>query len=383
MRRDFSQLIDAGVVLVVGAIAIAGAAARAQSSDRPYAVSLAVAAVASLLFRRRAPALTLAISGGLVLALFALDRTAATLAVVAPAAALYSLALVRGRAHIVIGTFAAAAAVVVADVFLAGGHPHTLTLQTISHAALVAVPVLAGEALRNHRSNVRLLLERAELAERTREEEAQRRAEQERLRIARELHDVVAHTLTTINVQAGVAKHLLDREPGHAEGALATIESASHDALQELRAILGVLREPADGAAPLAPAPDLDAIPTLIEQARTDGSSLDLEIEGEPPEQLPEALQLAAYRIVQESLTNWRRHAAGTPATVAFSYSGDRLAITIENPTVNGHSGATVAGAGIVGMRERAAAVGGTLEVGEADGHFRVDAELPYRPSAA
>ena len=216
MRRDFSQLIDAGVVLVVGAIAIAGAAARAQSSDRPYAVSLAVAAVASLLFRRRAPALTLAISGGLVLALFALDRTAATLAVVAPAAALYSLALVRGRAHIVIGTFAAAAAVVVADVFLAGGHPHTLTLQTISHAALVAVPVLAGEALRNHRSNVRLLLERAELAERTREEEAQRRAEQERLRIARELHDVVAHTLTTINVQAGVAKHLLEREPGHA-----------------------------------------------------------------------------------------------------------------------------------------------------------------------
>ena len=150
-----------------------------------------------------------------------------------------------------------------------------------------------------------------------------------------------------------------------------------------MRAILGVLREPADGAAPLAPAPDLDAIPTLIEQARTDGSSLDLEIEGEPPEQLPEALQLAAYRIVQESLTNWRRHAAGTPATVAFSYSGDRLAITIENPTVNGHSGATVAGAGIVGMRERAAAVGGTLEVGEADGHFRVDAELPYRPSAA
>src|SRR5438034_1338010 len=114
-------------------------------------------------------------------------------------------------------------------------------------------PVLAAEALRNRRSYIQLLLERLELAERTREEEAQRRAGQERLRIARDLHDVVAHTLTTINVQAGVAAHLADREPDRAGSALAAIEAASHDALDELRAILGVLRE-ADGAEiPLEP----------------------------------------------------------------------------------------------------------------------------------
>lgn len=379
MRRDVSQLIDAGVIAVVGAIAIAGAAARAQPSDRPYAIALAVASVAALLLRRRAPAVALAVSSGFVLVLFALDRSAATLAVVAPAAALYSLALVRGRAHIIIGTFLAAAGVVIADVFLAGGHPHTLTLQTISHAALVAVPVLAGEALRNHRTNVRLLLERAELAERTREEEAQRRVEQERLRIARELHDVVAHTLTTINVQAGVAKHLLEREPRHAEGALGTIESASHDALQELRAILGVLRDNSDGQAPLAPAPNLDALPALIEQARATGSKLDLEVDGERPESLPEALELAAYRIIQESLTNWRRHAPGSPARVALDYASNRLAITVENPTINGHARAPVDGAGVVGMRERAATVGGTLRVTRIGGRFRVDAELPYQ----
>src|SRR5919204_597167 len=102
---------------------------------------------------------------------------------------------------------------IVADVFFVGGHGHILTLQTFGHAALVAVPVLAAEALRNHRSYVRLLLERLELAERTREEEAQHRAEQERLRIARDLHDVVAHTLTTINVQAATAAELFDRDP--------------------------------------------------------------------------------------------------------------------------------------------------------------------------
>jgi signal transduction histidine kinase len=330
-----------------------------------------------LVLRRRAPAVTLALSGGLVLALFAVDRAAGTIAVVAPAAALYSLALVRGRGHIVVGAVAAAAAVIVADTFLAGHHGHGLTLQTLGHAALVAVPVFAAEALRNHRAYVRLLLERLELSERTREEEARRRAEQERLRIARDLHDVVSHTLTTINVQAGVAKHLLERNPGNAESALATIESASHDALQELRAILGVLRNPGDGDAPLDPAPGLADIDTLIEQARSSGDEVEFRTEGERPERVADAVQLAAFRIVQESLTNSRRHARGAPAVVTLAYTLDRLRLTIENPTANGHDDAN--GTGILGMRERAAALGGTLAVGRRHGRFRVAAELPYR----
>src|SRR5262249_16557146 len=165
----------------------------------------------------------LAASGGLVLALFAVDHAAGPVAVVAPAIALYSLALWRGRMQLVVALGAAAAAALVAELFLSGHNANALTLQTAAHVALVAVPVLAAEALRNRRAYVRLLLERLEQAERTREDEAQRRAEQERLRIARDLHDVVAHTLTTINVQAGRPAHLLDRDPGNARSALPTI----------------------------------------------------------------------------------------------------------------------------------------------------------------
>jgi signal transduction histidine kinase len=380
VRRDLSRLIDAAVLLLVGAIAIVGAGVRAEAAHRPLALALAVAASAVLVLRRRAPVLTLALSGAAVLALFAVDRAAGTITVVAPAAALYSLALLRGRGHIVLGAVAAAAAVIVADTFLAGHHGHGLTLQTLGHAALVAIPVLAAEALRNHRSYVRLLLERLELAERTREEEAQRRAEQERLRIARELHDVVAHTLTTINVQAGVAKHLLERQPEHAEGALATIEQASHEALQELRAILGVLRERGEEDAPLTPAPDLATVEALVEQARA-GGEVRLQFVGERPERIPEAVQLAAYRIVQESLTNSRRHAPGAAAEITIAFVGDRLRLTIENAAANGYdSGLT--GTGIVGMRERALALGGTLDAGRHDGRFRVCAELPYASAA-
>ena len=379
MRRDLSHAIDAAVLLFVGAVAVVGAGVRADAANRPLALGLAVTASAVLAFRRRVPVVTLVASGGLVLALFAVDHAAGTIAVVAPAAALYSLALVRGRGHIVIGALAAAAAVVVAEVFLNGGHAHALTLQTVGHAALVAIPVLAAEALRNHRSYVRLLLERVELAERTREEEAQRRAEQERLRIARDLHDVVAHTLTTINVQAGVAKHLLARDRGDTEAALATIESASHEALRELRAILGVLRDTDNAGSPLEPAPGLASVEVLIERARSGGSDIDLQIEGEQPERVPVAVQLAAFRIIQESLTNSRRHAPGSPAEITIAYTPECLRVTIENPTVNGHDGAGRDGTGIAGMRERTAALGGSLNAGRRGGRFRVAAELPYQ----
>src|SRR5262245_40978787 len=268
---------------------------------RPLALALALAAAMTLALRRSAPTATLAITGALVLALFAVDHAAGSVAVIAPAIALYSLALSRGRVHLVAAVVAAAAAVMVADVFLAGRHPYALTLQTAAHVALVAVPVLAAEALRNRRSYVQLLLERVELAERTSEAEAERRAEQERLRIARVVHDVGAHTLTTISVQAGVAAHLLDRDVSPARKALATIEPASHEALDELRAILGVLRE-RNGTVPLDPSPGLDSLGALVARFRESGDEVRLDVDGTPPERVPDAVQLAAFRIVQESL---------------------------------------------------------------------------------
>src|SRR5919197_737599 len=345
---------------------------RSEASMRPLALALGLAAAAALVLRRRAPTAALAVSGGLVLTLFALDHAAGAVAVIAPAVALYSLALSRGRVHLVAAVVAAAAAVAVADIFLAGHHAHALTLQTAAHVALVAFRVRAAGALRNRRSYIQLLLERLELAERTREEEAQRRAEQERLRVARDLHDVVAHTLTTINVQAGVARHLLGRQPEHAEGALATIEGASHEALQELRAILGVLREPGDEIPPLAPTPNLAAVEELIEQARS-GGEVRFRVLGERPDPLPQAVQLAAYRIVQESLTNTRRHAPGAPAEVTVAFDDDLLRVTIENAawSGDGSSAAGEGGTGIIGMRERAIAIGGTLEAGRRGDCFR------------
>src|SRR6266511_925280 len=174
MKHDGSHPLDAAVLVLVGALIGVGVAVRADASTRPLALALGLAAAAALTLRRRAPTATLAVSGGLVLALFAVDHAAGAVAVIAPAIALYSLALTRGRIHLVAAVVGVAVAVVIAEIFLAGGHAHALTLQTATHVALVAIPLLAAEALRNRRYYVQLLLERLELAERTREEEAQR-----------------------------------------------------------------------------------------------------------------------------------------------------------------------------------------------------------------
>jgi signal transduction histidine kinase len=193
VKHDRSHIGDAVIVAWVVVVIAVGVAVRADPSTRPLALTLGLAAGAVLVLRRRAPTATFAISGALVLVLFAVDSTAGAIAVIAPAVALYTLALSRGRIHLAVAVAAAAAAVVLADLFLAGGHG-TLTLQTAAHVSLVAIPVLAAEALRNRRAYIQVLLERLEQAEREREEELERRAQQERLRIARDLHDVVAHT---------------------------------------------------------------------------------------------------------------------------------------------------------------------------------------------
>jgi signal transduction histidine kinase len=377
--RRHQRLLDAAVPVVTGGVAVAGVVSPHHAQPRPLTLALAVAAAAVLIARRRAPLATLAISGALVLALLMVDHAAAAGAVFAPAVALYSVGLTRGRTHQVAAGLAAVAAVVVADIFLAGDNAITW-FATVGHAALVAVPLLAAEAVRNRRSYVALLLERLELAERTREEEARRRVEQERLRIARDLHDAVAHALTTINVQAGVAAHLLEQNPANARAALRTIEGASHEALDELRAIVGILREDGEHA-PLNPAPTLDAVGELVEQTRAVGLDVSLDVGGERPRRLPDAVQRAAYRIVQESLTNARRHAAGAPVRVGLSFEPDRLLVTVENGTGATSNGNTGAGVGVTGMQERAAAVGGILRATSSRNGFCVTAELPYRPT--
>lgn len=374
------HLFDAAVLAVVGVVVGVGVGVRADGDSRPLALALGLGAAAALVARRRAPVVALAISGGLVLALFAFDPAAGAAAVLAPAVALYSLVFTRGRIYQIGAALASAGAVIAAE-RLAG---HTITFQTVAHVTLVAVPLLAAEWLRTRRAYIRLLLERLEISERTREEEGRHRVEQERLRIARELHDVVAHTLTTINVQSGVARHLLDRDRQHTRAALSTIEDASRDALDELRAIVGVLRE-RTSVAPLEPAPTLEDIGRLIERSRSAGVEVSFAIRGDPPQHLSDAVELAAFRIVQESLTNVRRHAPGAATHVSLSFETEWLQIAIENAVAKTPNGAGVTtngrtpGVGIIGMRERAEAIGGRLDAAPCPSGFRVTARLPYR----
>ena len=240
---------------------------------------------------------------------------------------------------------------------------------------LVASFVL-GEVSRSRRQYLEQLEQRALDAERTREEEARRRAGEERLRIARELHDVLAHNISLINVQAGVAVHLLDKQPEQARTALVTISQASKEALRELRATLGVLRQ-VDEDEPRTPVPGLVGLPELLERAESAGITVDVTTSGEP-RSLNGATDLAAYRIIQESLTNVARHSGSQQATVAIEYGSDDVVISIDDHGARLPVEPLTIGNGLTGMRERASAVGGELRAGpRPDGGFRVWARLP------
>ncbi|MEU9916998.1 sensor histidine kinase [Streptomyces sp. NPDC051001] len=230
----------------------------------------------------------------------------------------------------------------------------------------VAIVALAELARTRREQWVRERVERAQAA--------RRRADEERLRMARELHDVLAHSISVINVQAGVGLALLDSDPEQARTALTTIKAASKEALGEVRQVLDSLRTPGD--APRAPAPGLDRLPELVEQAASAG--LTVEIEGEAPELAP-GTDLAAFRIVQEALTNVVRHSGSRHARVHLAHDEGttlRLRIDDDGPATGADAGGS--GNGLAGMRERAAALGGTIEAGpRPDGGFRVLAVLP------
>jgi signal transduction histidine kinase len=239
-----------------------------------------------------------------------------------------------------------------------------------------------GMAIGSRRAYIRATEERAIQAERTREEEARRRVDAERLRIARELHDVVAHTMSMIHVQASAASQQLRDQPDEALAALQAIRSASREGLRELRAILSVLRQ-ADENEPTAPAPGLSQLDELVSATTRAGLPTRVSVQGRP-RRLSPTVDLAAYRIVQESLTNALRHAGPAEATVGLGWSEDELVLRVEdNGGGNAGAPANGSGHGISGMRERAMAVGGSLEAGPGEaGGFRVIARLPLQGAA-
>jgi signal transduction histidine kinase len=213
---------------------------------------------------------------------------------------------------------------------------------------------------------------------RLRQAEAQRLVTEERLRIARELHDVVSHTIATINVQAGVAAHLLDNNgrPEQTREALLAIKSASKEALDELRGILHLLRQ-ADDAEPRDPAPSLEQVDALAQATTRAGLPTVVRIDGEV-RRLSPAVELTAYRVVQEALTNALRYAAGASAQVSLVYEPRRVVVEVVDSGPGLASGTLGTGHGLRGIRERVAAVGGQVEVGpRQEGGFLVRASLP------
>ena len=252
-------------------------------------------------------------------------------------------------------------------------------LAALAIGAWLLVALAAVEGMRGRR-------ERFTQAKRARELQARRQADEERLRIAQELHDVLAHNISLINVRSGIALHLMDEKPEEARTALTAINDASADALREVRSVLGVLRG-TGVQAPRAPTAGLDGLDDLVSRTAAAGVGVTLEVHGER-RPLPASIDLAAFRIVQEALTNIVRHAGAGAASVDLTYGPHELTVQVDDdgrgPGASGGRRQASApdgeggGNGIPGMRERAVALGGTLDAGpRSGGGFRVRARIP------
>jgi signal transduction histidine kinase len=369
-------VIDAALVLLLAGVVVAHLAGGIEPTARdPDALAylIGLAGVGALAGRRRWPVVVAAF---VLVCQFAYHGLGYPGAGPSPAflVALYTAAAYghRGEALMIAGIAALASTLF-----------QTLDEGSELLAASVIMPIIAwsaavflGEAVHNRRAYAAEVRERLRRAETEREQEALRRVTEERLRIARELHDVVAHTIGVITVQAGVAEDLFEDRPEEARAALRTIRSASREATSELKATIGVLRGANGAGDPRAPAPGLEQVDHLIEAAAGGGLRVKLDVSGER-RPLPAPVDLAAYRIIQESLTNVLRHAHASAADVALTYGPDAIEVTVADDG-RGPQVSSANGHGLIGMKERATAVDGWLEAGPGpNGGFTVRAHLP------
>lgn len=375
--------VDALLAVVVFAALVWGPLAggdRGHGHDRGLVLDAATIAVlagasAALVLRRSHP---LAVWGVSLLAAVVIiaHRGQPPAAVVLSLVTLYTLGTRAPMRTTVLAT-AGTAAVYAVTVTAVDG---VFGDRTASLLALVSAAAAVGVAARNQRAAVQAAEARARQAEATREEEAVRRVTDERVRIARELHDVVAHHISVVNVQAGVARHLLDSRPDQARAALGLVREASRTVLAEMSTVLGLLRTGEEDA-PMEPAPGLDDVPALVETIRRAGLRITSCFPGEPY-QLPQIADLTAYRVVQESLTNALKHGAGT-ADLELDRQPSAVVIEVRNPVRLGGRPAAGGGHGLVGMRERVASINGRFSAGAAmDGVFIVRVEIPRQAVA-
>ena len=370
-----------GDIALAGALTVAAAVAASGAPENELITTLLVllagAAVASLAVRRLYPVRVLAVvvvtTGFFALVYDAYWPFAALLA-------FYSVAAHSPR-RMALGSGT------VALVVLAVPIAHAIEWQplTWSKLALFAgrlAPLVAawilGDNMRTRRAYLQAVEDRAAQLEREHEANARRAAAEEQARIAREVHDVVAHNLSVIVVQATAADRVFASEPADAQRAVRAIGRTARQALDELRRVLGVVGTDQERSPDFPPQPTLAQLERLLEQVSSAGLTVDLEITGEARELQP-ALELSAYRIVQEALTNTLRHADASRATVTLRFDSDSLAVEIIDDGTTFTDGNGAGGHGLIGMRQRAAALDGEVEAGpSAVGGFRVAARLPF-----
>jgi signal transduction histidine kinase len=360
LDRTFATLLTVGAELQVW---LGGSAGH----HRVAAALVAPAVTASVAARRRYPTLVgigVPVLTAFELALWGDPQIVAN--AVAYFCALYALAVWTPPRR-----FASGAALIVAVDLAASAGPKQNLHNTLPFAVVTPVVMLLVRRVLGDRER------RAQLAERERDIAAREAVVEERARIARELHDAIAHNVSMMVVQAGAERRVLDDERGPTREVLETIERIGRGALTEMRRLVGMLRS--DAGDPLAPQPGLNDLPILVTQVREAGLPVELHVDGEPRE-LPVGIELSAYRIVQEALTNALKHAGEAHATVRVNYGAESLELEIVDDGGGAAAPVSSGGHGLVGMRERVALYGGRLDAGRRpSGGFAVRVLLPIR----
>jgi signal transduction histidine kinase len=375
-RREL--LVDAGIAAGVFALSLLLLAAGGSAEDTrdldPLGVVLAALASLPLVARRRAPLAVFAFTG---LASAVLNGLGYALGPpLGPTVALFFVALdpdetragLRLTAATIFGVF-------VVHVAAAGiGHDELPVVPLLFGTVVWGGAWVLGDRIRQRRERLAGLVERALRAERETDRERRLAAAEERMRIARDLHDSAGHAINVILVQAGAARLLQEQDPPRARAALQTIEEVARETLGEIDQLVRVLREDGSSNGAVEPPPGLAALETLAERHRTSGLTVEVQFDGDRRHLAP-AVDRAAYRILQEALTNAARHGSGS-AAIEIAFGGHALELIVTNPSPRNEPRAE--GHGLVGMRERTELLGGSFEATAVDGLFRIRARLPY-----
>ena len=369
----------AALLTIAGLVSLSARPTSAHPAPADaWAYLLVLVGFGSLALRRRYPITVLVVVTAAASAYVLRDYVDNGLPVIA-LIALYTVASLTPRRQW--GAAVAAISVLLLALTLVGGEDLSAA-DLAGNVAIFAIAAVFGDSVRTRRAYTSQLELRAIDLEANQEAEAQRAVAEERLRIARELHDVVAHAMSVVAVQSGVGAHVIDNDPAEAKRILENVKTSSRMALNEMRRLLGVLRDEGGGPVSRTPAAGLEGVDELADGLRQAGMNLAVRVEGTRPV-VPPGVDLSAFRIVQEALTNVLKHAGPATVRVAICYHPDSVTVEVEDDgrgastaPADGHAGG---GHGLVGMRERVAVFGGHLTAGSrVGGGFRVAATLPF-----